>query len=288
MLIVTGATGELGSRVVEHLLTHVPADRIGVSVRDPAKASALTEKGVRVRHGDYTDADSLRSAFEGAERLLMVSSNAAATGSDPQAQHRTVIDIAKEVGVSRLLYTSQISCAPDSQFFPARDHAATEAMLAGSGLAWTALRHGFYAASGRMMNQRGFDSGVLAAPEDGKVSWTTHDDLAAADAALLAGIEEIDGPTPPLTGAEALDLADLAGMAAEIFGRPVTRKVVGDDEMRETMRARDMPDGAVDFMMSYFLAARAGEFATVDPTLERLLGRKPQTMRSFLEGALDG
>ena len=286
MLIVTGATGELGRRVVDHLLAHVPANGIGVSVRDPSKATALVKKGVRVRHGDYGDADSLRSAFEGAERVLLVSSNAAASGGDPRAQHRTAIDVAREVGVSRILYTSQISSAADSQFFPGRDHAATEAMLAASGLPWTALRHGFYASSGRAMNQRGFDDGVMAAPADGKVSWTTHDDLAAADAALLAGVEEIDGPTPPLTAGDALDLADLAALAGDVLDRPVTREVLDDDEMRVRLRGRGMPDGAVAFLMGYFLAAWAGEFAPVDPTLERLLGRKARSMRSYLEEVL--
>ena len=286
MLIVTGATGQLGSLIVNHLLSHVSAGQIGISVRDPSKAEDLAKKGVRVRHGDFTDADSLRLSFEGAERLLLVSSNAAAKGGDPLAQHRTAIDVAKEAGVGRILYTSQISSSPNSQFFPARDHAATEDMLAGSGLAWTALRHGFYSSSGHMMNADGFEIGVLAKPEDGKVSWTTHYDLAAADAMFLAGIHEIDGPTPPLTGAEALDLEDLAAIASDVLSKTVTRKVLGDDEMRTSMRERDMPHGAMDFMMSYFLAARAGEFASVDSTLERLLGRRPQTMRNFLEHAL--
>ena len=282
MLIVTGATGQLGRLIVEHLLTHIPAERIGVSVRDPAKAIEISAKGVRVRHGDYADADSLHNAFEGAERLLMVSSNARAGGGDPLAQHRTVIEVARETGVARIFYTSQMSAAEDSHFSPGRDHAATEAMLAQSGHAWTALRHGFYASSGTMMNKQGFDSGVLAAPVDGKVAWTTHDDLAAADAALLAGCENIDGPTPPLTAGEALDIADLADLAGDILGKEMTRKVLSDDEMRLKAKEHGTPQGAIEFMMGYYLAARAGEFATVDPLLERLLGRKPQTMRDFL------
>jgi NAD(P)H dehydrogenase (quinone) len=286
MFIITGATGELGSRVVAQLLTRVPADQIGVSVRDPSKAGTLAQKGVRVRQGDYTNVDSLRSAFEGAKRLLLVSSNAASSGGDPLAQHRTVMDVAKEVGVARILYTSQIACGTNSEFFPARHHAATEAMLASSGMNWTALRHGFYASSGHMMNQRGFDSGVLVAPEDGKVSWTTHDDLAAVDAAILSGVEEFDGPTPPLTGAEALDLSDLAALASDILGKPVTHKQLCNDDMMANMRGRDVPEPAIAFMMSYFRAARAGEFATINSTLARILGRKPQSMRSFMEQTL--
>ena len=142
MLVVTGATGRLGRRVVDHLRTLAPAERIGVSTRDPARAADLAQAGIRVRRGDYDDPASLRHAWEGAERVLLVSSNAASSGGDPLAQHRVAIDVAREVGVERLLHTSQISASPESHFPPGRDHAATEAMLAASGLAWTALRHG--------------------------------------------------------------------------------------------------------------------------------------------------
>ncbi|POF32365.1 NAD(P)H-binding protein [Roseibium marinum] len=288
MLIVTGATGQLGRRIVEHLLSLVPAGRIGVSVRDPERARDLSALGVRVRRGDYTDLPSLLTAFDGAERILLVSSNAAATGGDPLAQHSVAIAAAKQVGAERLLYTSQVSASEASQFPPGRDHAATERMLEGSGLAWTALRHGFYAASALMMNARGFADGLLAVPQDGKVAWTTHDDLATADAAMLAGVEEVDGPTPPLAAGQALDLAGLAALASGALGKPVTRDVVDDEAWMAGARAGGMPERAVEIMMGYFLAARAGEFAATDPMLERLIGRPAASVRTFLQENLQG
>ncbi|WP_299812020.1 NAD(P)H-binding protein [uncultured Roseibium sp.] len=288
MLIVTGATGQLGRRIVEHLLSLVPAGRLGVSVRDPDRARDLSALGIRVRRGNYTDLASLLASFEGAERILLVSSNAAATGGDPLAQHSVAIAAAKQVGAERLLYTSQVSASDASQFPPGRDHAATERMLEASGLAWTALRHGFYAASALMINARGFADGLLAVPQDGKVAWTTHDDLAAADAAMLAGVEEVDGPTPPLAAGEALDLADLAALASGVLGKPVTRDVLGDEAWMSGARARGMPERAVEIMMGYFRAARAGEFAATDPMLERLIGRPAASMRTFLQENLQG
>lgn len=282
MLIVTGASGQLGRKIVQNLLLQVPADRIGISVRDPESVADLAAAGVRVRRGDYDDAASLRHAWEGAERVLLVSSNAAASGKDPLAQHRTAIAVARDLQVQRIFYTSQIASAPGSHFPPALTHAATEDMLAQSGLAWTAMRHGFYAQSALAMNAHGFAGGVLAAPTDGKVSWTTHDDLAAADAALLAGTETIDGPTPPLIGSEALDLADLAGLAAEILGKPVSRQILSDDQMLEHARKAGVPPERIGIMMGYYQAARAGEFAQIDPTLASLIGRQPQAMRDFM------
>jgi uncharacterized protein YbjT (DUF2867 family) len=282
MLIVTGATGQLGRRIVEHLLQHVPAERIGVSVRNPDIAGDLAQAGVRVRQGDYDDPDSLRHAWEGAERVLLVSSNAAARGGDPLKQHKTAIDVARELNVGRVLYTSQVSCAPGSHFPPGRHHAATETMLAESGLPWTSMRHGFYAASAIAMNAKGFEVGTLTGPEDGKVAWTTHDDLAAADAILLARGEAFDGPTPPLTGSEALDLADLARLATEVTGRAIAREIVEEDALERRAREHGMPEGAIAVMLGYFRAARAGEFDRVDPTLAQLLGRAPTRMQEFL------
>lgn len=285
MLIVTGASGKLGSLVVEALLGLVPANAIGVSVRDPKKLAVLAERGVRVRQGDYDDASSLRYAWEGAKRILLVSSNAAAFGGDPLAQHRTAIAVAKELGVERLLYTSQVASSAQSHFPPGRDHAATEQMLAASGLVWTSLRHGFYAESALNMNARGFTSGTLAGPADGKVAWVTHEDLAEVDARLLAGHEHFEGPTPPLTGSEALDLADLARLASEVTQRDITRQVITDDALLDTLQKANTPARVVEVVHGYYRAARAGEFATVDPTLGRLLGRAPQSMREVFARA---
>ena len=180
MIVITGATGKLGSRIVDELLQRTPAEEFAVSVRDPAKAQSLAERGVRVRHGDFSDPTTLISAFEGATKLLMVSSNAAAHGGDPLAQHCAAIDAARTVGVPRIVYTSHMGASASSAFPPMRTHAATEEMLRESGTAWTGLRNGFYADTVPMLVGDALSTGVLAAPQDGKVAWTAHADLAAA------------------------------------------------------------------------------------------------------------
>jgi len=274
MIVVTGATGLLGGAVVERLLARRPAEEIGVSVRDPTKAAALADRGVRVRRGDYDDAASLAHAFEGAEQLLLVS--AAATGETALRQHRTAIDAARRAGVRRVVYTSHMGANPASAFAPMVDHAATEALLADSGLAFTALRNGFYAASGRMLLGRAAETGEVAAPADGPVSWTAHDDLAEAAAIVLTEEGRFEGATPPLTGPAAVDLAGLAAVAAELTGRPITRTVVTDARYREQLGP------VADLLLGMFAASRAGEFAAVDPTLGELLGRPPLTVRDVL------
>lgn len=282
MIIVTGANGQLGRAIVEKLVERVPASQVGASVRDPEKAGDLAALGVRVRRGDFADPGSLADAFEGATQVLIVSSNASAYGGDPLAQHRAAIEAASAAGAGRIVYTSHMAASSASLFPPMRDHAATEEMLGQSGLAWTSLRNGFYASSGLMFLGDALKTGMLEVPADGKVSWTTHADLAEAAAILLANEGQYEGTTPPLTGSQALDLADLTAIASELQGQSVHRQTVPDEDFRAKMAARGLPGHVVDIMLGFYLASRQGEFAAVDPALERLLGRRPISMRDVI------
>ena len=283
MIIVTGATGKLGRRTVERLLERVPADRVGVSVRDPRKAQDLADRGVRVRQGSFDEPASLAHAFEGAEQLLLISLDR--TGPECVNGHRAAIDAAVKAGVGRILYTSQMGAAHDSLFQACRDHAQTEDLLRATGLPWTALRNGFYATSALQFLQSARQTGEIALPADGPVAWTGHDDLAEATAVILAGEARFEGPTPPLTGPEALDFDTVAKIASEVTGRTFTRTVVPDDVLREQVLAHGAPAPIAELMLSIFAAARNGEFTSVDPTLAELIGRKPATFRSQLERA---
>lgn len=284
MIIVTGATGQLGSAIVERLLERVPADRIGVSVRDPERANGLAERGVRVRHGDFDDAPSLTHAFEAAEQILVVSS--ATSGDAAVRQHHTAIEAAKAVGAGRLVYTSHMGSSRTSSFAPMLDHAATEAMLQQSGLAFTSLRNGFYASSALMLLGPALETGEVEAPADGPVSWTAHADLAEAAASALTDEGRLDGLTPALTGSEAIDLADIVEIAAQLSGRPINRTVVSDDQYRRSLVSHGVPGTAADMLVGMFAASRQGEFAAVDPTLAKLLGRPPMTIRDVLQTRL--
>lgn len=279
MIVVTGATGQLGRAIVQQLVARLPADQIGVSVRDPEKASDLAALGVRVRQGDFRDPASLTHAFEDATQVLMVSSNARAYGGDPLAQHRAATEAARSAGVTRIVYTSQMAASPSSAFAPALDHAATEDMLRQSGLAWTALCNGFYASSSLLVLGDSLQTGLLEAPADGPVAWTTHADLAEGAAAILTDPGQFEGPTPPLTASRALDLAELTGLASEVLGRPIRREVISDEDFSATMAARGGPSGATNHLLGMYRASRAGEFASVAPTLEGLLGRPATTVR---------
>jgi NAD(P)H dehydrogenase (quinone) len=280
MIIITGSTGKLGQAIAERLLERVPATQFGVSARNPEKARSLSERGVRVRQGDFEDAKGLYHAFEGASQVLIVSSDS--SGDVAVHHHRNAIDAAKAVGARRVLYTSHMGSNAASSFQPMRDHAATEAILQNSGVGFTSLRNGFYAASGLQLMGGALEPGKLVAPAAGPVSWTAHADLADAAVIALTGTGRLEGLTPSLNGSEALDLA---AIASELTGRLITRVTVTDKEYRAGLTSHGVPESRADMLLGLFAASRKGEFAAVDPALQRLLGRPPMSMRDVLQSA---
>ncbi|NKQ25247.1 NAD(P)H-binding protein [Streptomyces galbus] len=284
MFVITGATGQLGSRIVQRLVTRVPADRVVACVRDPERAAGLLTAGVHVRRGDYDNPASLGQAFEGASRVLVVSVNDA--GDAAVARHRAAIDAARAAGAERSFYTSHQGARADSLFAPMPDHAATERYLAATGAPFTSLRNGFYAGTVPLLLGGALETGELRAPADGPVSWTTHDDLAEAAAVLLADGGRYEGPTPPLTAARAYDLDDVAGLLTRLGGRTVRRVVVDDEEWTASLVGHGMPSGQADLLLGMFHASRRGEFATTGTALEDLLGRPAADLPAFLEGAV--
>lgn len=284
MIVVTGATGQLGSQVVHHLLERLPADQIGVSTRDTARAGDLAARGVRVRHGDFTDPDTLAAAFEGASQVLVVS--VGKLGEEGVSQATAAIDAAYRAGADRVLYTSHQAAAPDSFFPPARDHAAVEAHLRASGREYTSLRNGYYTASLAFHLGDAAQTGELAMPADGPVSWTARGDLAEAAAAILAGQARFEGPTPPLTATAAVDLAEVADMLSELTGRTVRRVVIDDDDFTARLIDRGLPQPFAQLFIGTYRAARDREFAVTDPTLGALIGREPQSVRAALQATM--
>ena len=149
MIVITGATGTLGRIVVEEALKVYPANELGVSVRDASKAQDLADKGVSVRRA-ISKARNFKQAFENADQLLVISGNG--QGDELVEAHKNVIEAAKEIGVKRILYTSQIGSAPQSHLQPMVDHYKTEQMLEESGLNFIASRNGFYSANGQQFS----------------------------------------------------------------------------------------------------------------------------------------
>jgi uncharacterized protein YbjT (DUF2867 family) len=279
MIIVTGATGALNGATVDHLLETLPASEITVVARDTAKAQRFAERGVAVRQGDYSDPAGLTAAFEGADQLLLVSSNDP-TG-DTMAQHGAAVRAATEVGVGRILYTSHQGARIGSPFHPADDHARTEQLLADSGLPWTSLRNGFYLHSIAWLMGPWRETGVVQVPADGPVSWTSRDDAADAAARILLADGTYDGPVT-LTANAAPTFEELASIASEVSDRDVRFELLDEGDWLARQVAAGSPEPMARFLLGMYQAAGSGFFAETTPLLGELLGREPRTAREEL------
>jgi NAD(P)H dehydrogenase (quinone) len=280
MIVVTGATGALNGATVDHLLECLPGSEIAVAVRNTAKAERLARRGVEVRHGDYADPGSLPAAFADADQLLLVSS------SDPTADatslHRAAVDAAVAAGVKRILYTSHQAAAPDNPFLPGRDHFATEQLLAASGIPWTSLRNGFYAHSLQWLAGPWRETGVIAVPADGPVSWTAREDAAEAAAVILASPGAYDGPTT-ITASPAPTFAEVAETASDLSGRTIRYQQMDERDWIAAREAAGQPPHMTRFLLGFYEAAQAGYFAGTDPLLGKLLCRQPRSARDALQ-----
>ncbi len=284
MIVVTGATGQLGRQIVEGLSKKLSCAQIGVSVRDPERAEDFRQMGIRVCKGDFADPASLTEAFDGAEQVLIISVNR--FGQEAVRQHGNAIQATKDAGAKRILYTSHQGANASSAFVPCRDHASTEALLKSSDVPYVSLRNGFYAESALLQLGGVKQTEVISLPEDGPVSWTARADLAQAAVAALTQASLFDGISAPLTGSRAWDLAGIANLASDILGCKIVRTTVSDEEHRAALIAHGLPEIMADGIGSLYKAARAGEFAVVDPALEHLLGRHPTPLEKVLEDFL--
>lgn len=284
MILVTGATGQLGRLVVSELQKILPAgERLGVSVRDPAKAAALKDQGVEVRRADFDDKASLHGAFAGATRVLIIS------GDAPNAvrirQHRAAIDAAKDAGVDQVVYTSFVDHDPASPFAFAAIHHDTEAYLSRSGLRYTVLRNGMYADMVHIFAGTAA-SGAFAAPAgDGKVSFVSRADLARATARVLTS-DRYAGQTLLLAGEKALSFSEIAALLAQQLGRPVHYDQVDAALYAGGLKKIGLPDFLAEAIAGIHLATAEGRNAETSTAIRDITGQPPEDVASFLRRTL--
>jgi NAD(P)H dehydrogenase (quinone) len=277
---VTGATGHFGTLAVEHLLQlKVPASSIVAVVRNEAKASHLKTLGVTVRVADYADKTALDRALKGVDRLLLVS------GSEPGKrlpQHTAVIDAAKTNGVKLIAYTS-ISQADTSSNPLAPEHKGTEAYLKQSGVPFVFLRDNWYTENYADDVKYAKTSGVIAnASPTGRVASANRTEYAEAAARVLIG-EGHAGKIYELTGPVAWNFEEFAAAASEVLGTKVTYHKQTADERTKALIAAGLPEGIAGFVLSLDLGTEAGTLAKATGDLEKLLGRKPLTLKEGLK-----
>ncbi|WP_417234266.1 NAD(P)H-binding protein [Arthrobacter sp.] len=292
LIAITGATGAVGSRVARRLagtarlrLFSRDAARAEAAARDlPGTTAASTVESAAL---DYAEGEGAASALAGADVVLMVS---AAETDHRLADHATFIRAAAAAGVGHLVYTSFLAAAPDAVFTLARDHHATEELLAASGVSHTILRDNFYQ---DVFPLFAGEEGVLRGPAgDGRVSAVARDDVAAVAAVVLAEAAmalaagrspEHSGTTYDLTGPEAFTLEEAAAVIGGVTGRPVRYLNETLTEARASRAGYGAPDWQLEAWISTYTAIGSGDLAAVSGDVQRLLGRPAQTLRQTLE-----
>jgi len=282
-VVITGATGGLGSAVIAALSRAAPVSELGVSVQSPEKAAHLAARGLRVRQGDFDDPRSLDHAFEGAERVLIVSTRAPSNAAR-FAQARNAIEAARRCGARHILYTSIVQ-RPGSRFAAAQGHFDTEAYLEACGTGYTILHNGHYMENLPMFLGASLATGDLPLPADGPTAWVSRLDLAEGIAKLLLAQDRLP-ENIVLTGPEALDFAAIAQIAGKAVGRPIARRVVSSEEYVALLVTRGFPEGGARLLATGFDSRAAGELAIVDPALEAVLGRKLRRVEEVLPGLI--
>jgi NAD(P)H dehydrogenase (quinone) len=280
-IVVTGATGHLGRLVVESLLERgVPAADIIATGRRVEKLADLAERGVVVRAADYGDPASLRAAFAGAEKLLLVSGSEV---GQRVAQHANAIAAAQQAGVRLIAYTS-ILRADTSSLLLAQEHHATEEALAASGIPYVLLRNSWYIENYTGQLPVYLEHGIAGAAGGGQVSAATRADYAEAAAAVLTG-DGHAGATYEL-GGRPFGMVELAEAVSSVAGRPVSYTDLPVEQYQAVLVGAGLPEPVAAVFADGDRGVAEGELFTDGNDLEKLIGRAPTSLTDALAAAV--
>jgi len=287
-LLVTGAAGNLGKRVVE-LLLEAKAGPIIATTRTPEKLADFAKRGVEVRKADFNDPSSLKAAFTGAERLLLISTGDLFPEGARLRQHRAAVQAAVDAKVKHVIYTSAPSPYPTPAGSLINDHFWTEQALFASPLEWTILRHHLYTEFllGTLGTALKFGQLTNSIGKAG-VNYVTREDCARVDAAALAsdfnGRRVLD-----VTGPAAISQEELASLASKLTGKPLRHVAVARADHAKLLEAAKLPPFLIDALLNFNEQGAHGYHEVAAPTVQALAGKPPTSVQEFLtanKGAL--
>lgn len=283
-LLVTGAAGHLGGRVLHHLLETLRVDPASIvaGTRDPAKLGAWTQQGIEARAVDFNTPETLSAAFDGVERLLIISTDALGEPGLRLRQHQTAIKAAEAAGVRHVLYTS-LPNADISPILFAPDHWGTEQALAASSLpGWTVLRNHWYFENLAMSLPSILASGTwYTAAGDGRLAHGARDDYARAAAAALA--DSFSGKrTLTLSGPTAYTVAELATLIGAAAGKAIQVVQLSPEERVQGMIGAGLPEPVARVFTSCDVHQADGLFGDVTGDVQALTGVAPQPFERWL------
>lgn len=281
---ITGASGKVGRMAAESALTMTAPENLVVTTRTPEALGGFADRGVSVRHGDFDQPSTLPTAFNGIDRLLMVSaSNATGKRHD---EHAAAIDAAVAAGVQRIVFTSMpnVDDVSHPSGLIAEEYRDAEDMVKASGLTYTILRVSFYAELHAMERTSEFAREGPTLPMntgEGKVAFISRRDVAASAAAALVA-DAYPNATIDITGPRLYTFRDVAAMISDVVGRTVEYRVVSDEEFHSALLADDVPPLLADLISGAGRAIREGYYEVLTDHATELLGRNPVPLEDVL------
>lgn len=276
MIVITGATGQLGRLVISALLKKIPANQVVAAVRNTEKAQDLAALGVTVRFADYNQPASWDVALQGAEKVLLISSSEIGQRAP---QHQAVIDAASRAKVKQLVYTS-ILRAPTSTLRLAAEHQVTEAAILDSGLPYTILRNGWYTENYAMAATTAASQGaVYGCAGDGRISSASRKDYAEAAAEVLTNEHHIN-KVYELAGDNAFTMTEFSATLERLHGKPIKYVNLSEEAYKNALVGVGLPEPFAALLADADTGIASGQLFEDGRQLSRLIGRPTETLEA--------
>ena len=286
MILITGATGQLGSAVIGRLLQRTDPTDVAALVRDPGKAADLTTQGVSVRVADYDDTGAVARAVDGVDRVLLIA------GTDPRhrvQQHQNVIDAAVRAGVAAIGFASRsLRDVHGSANSLMGDYLETEDRIRRSGLNHVLFRNALYLDTVPLYvgGARVFETGVRLPAGDGKVAYALRREMGEALANALLDHDGADR-TYVVASPQAYGFDDVAAALSELSGRTVTYAQVTDEEYVAGAVQAGVPEPVARRILGFYHDIRDDQLDETSSDLAMLLGREPAPLADGLRELFD-
>ncbi len=283
MIVITGATGQLGRHVITSLLTKVPAASLAVAVRNEEKAKDFAALGVQVRYADYNQPASWDTALQGADKVLLISSSEI---GQRVKQHSAVIDAAKRTGVKLLAYTS-ILHADTSILGLAEEHRQTEAAIQTSGVPFVMLRNGWYTENYTASIPAALSLGALyGCAGDGRISSAAREDYAEAAAVVLTSDHQA-GKIYELAGDTAFTLSEFAAEISRQSGKTIPYVNLPEAAYKKALLDAGLPEFLAELLANSDTGVSKGALFDDGQQLSTLIGRQLVSWEATLLAALE-
>lgn len=282
MIVVTGATGQLGRLVINSLLEKTNASNIAAVVRNAEKARDIAALGVHIRQADYNQPESWDAALNGAEKVLLISSSEI---GQRVKQHQAVIDAAKRTDVKLFAYTSVLH-ADTSVLGLAAEHQATEAAIRTSGIPAVILRNGWYTENYTAGIPAALANGaVFGCAGDGRISSATRADYAEAAATVLTSTDQA-GITYELAGDSSYTLSELAAEISRLTGKAIDYINLPELEYKNALLGAGLPESIAELLANSDTGASRGALFDQSRQLSKLIGRQTTPLATAVTAAL--